>query len=90
MKCKRTTPAPWRTADYMAKAELIYGPNGEELCMRQDGATVGDMQLMAAAPELLKALDLLVEYVSNGAKGDHMEGAIKTAERAISKARGNP
>lgn len=45
-------------------------------------------QLIAAAPELLEALDALVDAVVNNAKGDHLEGYVRTAERAISKARG--
>ena len=44
--------------------------------------------LIAAAPELLEALNTLVQYVVDGAKGDHLEGAVRTAERAIAKATG--
>jgi hypothetical protein len=47
-----------------------------------------DMCLIAAAPDLLVALDQLVQYVVDKAPADHMEGALKTAERALAKAQG--
>ena len=50
--------------------------------------TEANAALIAAAPELLEALNTLVQFVADGAKGDHLEGALRTAERAIKKAEG--
>ncbi|MEN3113103.1 hypothetical protein ACFONG_16050 [Uliginosibacterium paludis] len=57
----RITPGPWKAVAYIDPAELIKGPDGQVLAMRQDDATTADMTLMAAAPELLAALTALVE-----------------------------
>lgn len=63
MNTPNRTPRPWRAVDYLAAAELIEGPQGQTLAMRQDGASAADMRLMAAAPELLEALEELLEHI---------------------------
>ena len=56
MSGPKRTPGPWKTVDYVARVEEIHGAPGQILVMRQDGAKLGDMLAMAAAPELLAAL----------------------------------
>jgi len=53
---------PWSAIDYGFGAELIKSADGKELAMRQDGASVADMRLMAAAPELLEACKAALAY----------------------------
>jgi len=66
------TAAYWKNPDYGASREEAKA----------------NAQLIAAAPELYEALNTLVQFVADGAKGDHLEGALRTAERAIKKAEG--
>lgn len=52
-----------------------------------------DAQLIAAAPEMLKALQTIAEYWKTPQKGnlslnDHVEHSLKLAEEAINKALG--
>lgn len=53
---------PWIAVDYLSTAELIKSADGKELAMRQDGASVADMRLMVAAPELLEACKAALVY----------------------------
>jgi hypothetical protein len=64
MSAPKHTPGPWRAADYMAPAELIEGPDGENLAMRQDG-TVADIKLMACAPDLRRELRAAHKIIQN-------------------------
>lgn len=76
------TPAPWKATDYMARAELIEGPKGQDLAMRQDGAKVADMLLMAAAPELLAELEAAHRIIRHAL-------AVMTAEQKAEWGRKN-
>ena len=85
---------PWSAIDYGFGAELIKSADGKELAMRQDGASVADMRLMAAAPELLAALEKEAEWRGREAAGaidpewdyETMVGQHRRA--AIAKAKG--
>lgn len=48
----RRTPGPWRAADYMARAELIEGPEGQPLAKVQDAA-----RLLKCCEHLLTIID---------------------------------
>ena len=86
MSGPKRTPGPWKTVDYLARAEEIHGPDGQILAMRQDGAKLGDMLAMAAAPELLAALqEMLSRFGGATAKETPAE---KQARAAIAKATG--
>ena len=61
---KTHTPGPWKAADYLSSAELVEGPNGKILAMRQDG-TAADIRLMAAAPDLLRELQAAHQIIQN-------------------------
>ena len=95
---KTHTPGPWKAADYLSRAELVEGPNRENLAMRQDG-TAADIRLMAAAPELLAELriahqiirhalilmnpDQMIEWSRmNAAAGMEGDGVTRDIERA--------
>lgn len=83
--------APWVTVDYLSRAELIKSADGKELAMRQDGASVADMRLMAAAPQLLLALEVLLGWhlgTSDDAEDAASYSAVRDAIAAIVKARG--
>jgi hypothetical protein len=86
MSGPKRTPGPWKTVDYLARAEEIHGPDGQILAMRQDDAKLGDMLAMAAAPELLAALQEMLSRF--GGATDKETPAEKQARAAIAKATG--
>jgi hypothetical protein len=88
MSDPKRTPGPWKTVDYLARAEEIHGPDGQILAMRQDDAKLGDMLAMAAAPELLEALRVLLECREYGALQPNAD-AWDMASAAIAKATGS-
>jgi hypothetical protein len=70
----KTTPGPWTAhhrIDLLTKAEAaIYGPDGDMVAMVYsnlglDGDPMATARLIAAAPELLEALEA-VEWESDG------------------------
>lgn len=72
---KAHTPGPWKAADYLSRAELVEGPNGKNLAMRQDG-TVADIRLMAASPDLLRELRAAHQIIMNAL-------AVMTVEQKV-------
>lgn len=93
------TPGPW-----LADGSVVYALDGERYGMRVVVATHGwadkhscvpdertrkDVALMAAAPELLDALETIINgHLLDPRDGDRMDRAAAAAERAINKARG--
>lgn len=90
------TPGPWIWKDEMDFENLggIAGANGEKVCSFGDSTqyypTEGtvpsdvDKALILAAPDLLEALNALVEPYD----GDAFDGRLSRALRAINKAEG--
>lgn len=85
---KRHTPGPWETT------VVDHGPNGLEFMVRQatlsgDGLIVAqnvnreDRRLIAAAPELLEALEKIIH-----APLYELENSILQAADVVAKARG--
>lgn len=81
----KLSPMPWKALDVLCRAELIQDANGRDLVMRQDGATISDMQLMAAARELYRAL-LIAESFMAGFEGDESQHGIDDHLAAIREA----
>ena len=97
MSGSKRTPGPWKTMDYLSRAEEIHGPSGQVLVMRMDGATLGDMLAMAAAPEQhaagleLERLSLIIESAVRQADPVHhaaVVSLIKANRAALAKATG--
>jgi hypothetical protein len=68
------------------------GAHIAEIAARSE-ESLANAQLIAAAPEMLKALQSIVEYWNTPQKGnlslnDHVEHSLKLAEKAINKALG--
>ena len=83
------TPRPWRIGAIESGMVAIDGANGEEVTgfvFPEDG------RLIAAAPDLLEALQNIAEYWSQdqneAAMADACWHAIHTARAAIAKATG--
>ena len=99
---QKHTPAPWLVFDnHPDRACLHVAPEGSNpVC--NDVATVytsnknadADARLIAAAPELLEALEFIFEQVTNEKNHHHTLGAfshgagIDMAKKAIAKAKG--
>ena len=93
---RQHTPGPWKAASAAACAEIEVMEIAEVAHMRvipaaggwpTPGAPEDDARLMAAAPELLAALDRLL---SSGDVRDAADaGALKQARAAIAKAVGS-
>lgn len=93
------TPGKWR-----ADGVSVYAPDTERHGMRvviathgwadkhscvPDERTSSDLALIAAAPELLAALETIINgHLLDPRDGDKMELAAEAAEAAINKARG--
>lgn len=82
------TPGPWKVYD----DGCIYTVDGVQVLTSyadSDGhcivATDADRRLAAAAPELLAALEVLLDAKE---RGDHKDKAFRAARAAIAKARG--
>ena len=93
------TPGPWKHT-YMPRLSVIHGPNGEHVA--DTGAWRDDehpemranAHLIAAAPDLLEALELLHDetrdYVEINSLGDPWHNrSMKMARAAIAKAKGD-
>jgi hypothetical protein len=79
------TPGPW----HYAPGELVYGPLGETVASCRfvtnfKDTNVANMRLVAAAPELLAALQLV--YANAGESPEWIRARIGSV---ISKAEGN-
>jgi hypothetical protein len=90
MKTKHT-PGPWKAYNQIGSRILqswYVGSDTAAVCRVGDGAlspeeTVANARLIAAAPELLAALNLII-----AAYGNLQSGAIDLARSAIAKAEG--
>ncbi len=94
------TPGPWEVRSHNKRkvADMdetsdwtVYGANLEMVCMEahRNPCAAADAQLIAAAPQLLEAL----QYIANGALAGNtasvqLDDAIELARRAIAKATG--
>jgi hypothetical protein len=91
MKSKHT-PGPWEikkmNRDMKVNYQPVYVLMGSDRCLCVSTTPEGDAdaKLIAAAPDLLEALDFLLAVVT-GANGDK-QGAKKMAVTAIAKAVG--
>lgn len=84
MKTHTHTPGPW----HYAPGELVYGPLGETVASCRfvtnfKDTNVANMRLVAAAPELLAALQLV--YANAGESPEWIRARIGSV---ISKAEG--
>ncbi len=83
---KKHTPGPWRVSDLPKAPYLIYAADNYAVCdckvYHRKHVINADMQLIAAAPELLEALELAISK-------DMLSGETRdTAVKAIAKATG--
>ncbi|EQA6333645.1 hypothetical protein ACX5HH_000451 [Providencia stuartii] len=74
------SPAPWENRD-----GFVYDSEGEVICSLYGYES--DDDLIAAAPELLQALQLIVSYHDDGNRSLHRED-LEMARKAIAKALG--
>ena len=85
------TPGPWRVVDSW-NDYMVESQNGEEIIW-QDGPhntpTINEAnaRLIAAAPDLLEALENLADYIDERA-GDNECRPLENARAAIAKAKG--
>lgn len=84
MSTEKHTPGPWTTYLNTMDDVIIRKMNaaGDELCVIAKGARYKDARLIAAAPELLEALQEMVEIAESQG---HI---VKRARAAIAKATG--
>lgn len=84
------TPAPWKASQFGGS---ITGPDGKSICAisnnikRDQAEKLANARLIAAAPELLKALKDLLDAQPSGCV-DHYAIEAK-ARAAVAKATGN-
>lgn len=92
------TPGPWTVSEYMDDGRLgVLSEKNEILCAVSVGLKPADAALIAAAPDLLEALELMValpvRYNANrieidcGSHGEAME-IVRKARAAVAKAEG--
>jgi hypothetical protein len=99
------TPGPWQLAGARHSGDLQIGPDTRLLMVGPDEDAVAavffdmktgrghnDAQLIAAAPDLLKALDdsLALLLLHTGADDDIANLVINNGRAAIAKAKGDP
>lgn len=91
----RHTPGPW-SLDVMADGSMLIQPR-EGLCicpvMPRAGfdSDIPNFQLMAAAPDLLKCLEMAVEIIKNEYPSDQWgDYGVREMTAAIIKATGGP
>jgi hypothetical protein len=96
------TPGPWRIGEYAVNdyCPTIYGPDGFAICtMEQGNVNIADIveadaRLIAACPDMLEALQLVVDglsaFVFKMNVKDHFSEklAMESARTAIKKALG--
>ena len=86
---RNITPTPWRIGAIESGRVAIDGDNGEEVT---GFVSPEDGRLIAAAPDLLEALQNIAEYwnqdQNEAAMADACWHAIHTASAAIAKATG--
>jgi len=87
---EKHTPAPWHIG--MKPGPMIYGPNGEQVAdlsarLVPDSETLGNLALMMAAPNLLDALQGMIEWAELMGT-DERNTRLVAARAAVSKATG--
>lgn len=91
MKTQKHTPGPWTQGVLSYRIETNHNPDGShDLITEVASANPLDAALIAAAPEMLEALEALVERVSC-LNGDAKAACFKqmdVAYKAIAKAKG--
>lgn len=88
------TPGPWKAGNVENRtggrsAVLIWADGGDDL---GEARTFADARLMAAAPELLEALERMVAMFADHTQYDeegYETAAVAVARAAIAKAKGN-
>lgn len=80
------TPGPWETTGH-----YVYGPNDEDICEVEDAK---NSTVIAAAPELLAALQIIQEKIDAGESGESEMADLllqigKITDDAIAKATGS-
>lgn len=91
MNTTNHTPGPWAVSPY----NNVTSRNGtiaktEHMPGNDDSERYANAHLIASAPDLLHALNLLLNKLNaHGIKNKHLVNAIEKAESAISKAKGN-
>ena len=92
---KAHTPGPWRVG--IRPGPIVYGQQGEQVAnlhvpMVESDENKANARLIAAAPELLAALDAIVRQMDQGGQGStqvfNRDACIQRARAAIAKARG--
>lgn len=88
MSGRKHTPGPWRVIVRRNQTGtthcfVVGGPSNTQI--RPDG---DDATLIAAAPELLDALESVVDAVAKFVNGHEDWAEIEAARRAIAKAKG--
>lgn len=87
------TPAPWVTEQPERKGYVwVSSSDGSRANLatvwRADGNAMANARLMAAAPDLLEALQSLVDMDVSYQRGPMVEEAVNKARAAIEKATG--
>ena len=94
MKTTTHTPGPWRVAKHDSLKDVRHidaGPHGYErdtLAIVQGKRSESNARLIAAAPELLSALEALLEQADLGEVDDETRPIVEQARAAIAKANG--
>jgi hypothetical protein len=91
-----TTPGPWKAGgSEMTLATWVKGPDGKRVCsMRESEQDWGNAQLIAAAPEMLAALESCKQWMEQlrAVRGQWeapgMEARYREVCAAITKAKG--
>jgi hypothetical protein len=81
------TPGPWNVSQ--PSGNYIQAPTGGIAALTY-GASKADAHLIAAAPDMLAALEaLLDDALALGLADSHLSGSAIEARTAITKAKGN-
>ena len=86
------TPGPWRVEiDSRTDCRIVVGASGYRIATPHEGVAEFngyDADLVAAAPELLEALESMISSWDGPADVEKMDLAIQSARSAIAKAKG--
>ncbi len=84
------TKGPWKVApDFSIVSEHAYYKIAEIVAGDRDGECEANASLIAAAPELLEALQAALEALRGSAGFDEINNAKKQVKAAIAKATGS-
>lgn len=84
MKNSKHTPGPWELYNYKTEV-LVYGQPHSRNVATVTGNSA-DARLIAAAPEMLEYLEIMLDWAKSGKPIDHM--AKVSLEYIIGKAKG--